>query len=327
MKRKVNLRLVEGNENLVTKNEILYKKDSTGKISLMKRNNKGILESITGGGSSEGDNVAYLYPKDKSKAVTEEYVDSFLHTILECKDTVLGALYDPNNYFGRLSVLYTDDTKDTLNNLWSMAEKMFPKTEDGTVATYIHGFTEDSPYYKILAGFHLSYEGAEVYNVLALGSEESNIYLAISLAKAEDSTIDLVVQNLGQTANTNVFSENHPAYILLNKLIGSAPEKVTTTKTNTISSTISDFEQNFFPYFNCAGTIIKGENNTPAGGWGCEITPTTSNTSIANGFTANFYYIIGNLPGTKFYKGTMTGAVDSSDSTKYSITITITPLA
>lgn len=95
MKQKVNLRLVEGDENLVTKHEILYKKDIDQKIQLFKRNNKGLLEAITKG---DWDNVVKLYPKDGNSSSVIDFMQNFWFLLGErnCSDYYFGKISKTN---------------------------------------------------------------------------------------------------------------------------------------------------------------------------------------------------------------------------------------
>lgn len=64
--------VVTGDSNKVTKNQILLK-ESNGNISLSERNDKGELETITGGGGLNGDSDYFIYIDGNKLTMFESY--------------------------------------------------------------------------------------------------------------------------------------------------------------------------------------------------------------------------------------------------------------
>lgn len=306
MKKKVNLKIVEGDEFSVAKNELLYNKVN-GEVSLKKRNSKGVLEEITKG-NLENKNIVQLYPEDKSKAYTLDFlINNILNPLQECEDAFWGVksaisgnphIYIKNN---------NSKNKEVIDTLLSTLQDVAP--EDSDDVNYIMVYGEYMlPYFAYVtkqeSSFNLKlYLGYYWYDIIVSPEEAVVVYSTIS---AQHSSCKCLQQFLKTDAL----------------------DKITTTSTITTtldSLTVVKLMSEDMCYYSEFKSLSTLGSLT---GFDCSLTPRVQGSTVMDGgFTGTYTAVLfdDNGESIKYLKGTI--VAEPANISDFKITTTVTSVS
>lgn len=314
MKKKVNLKIVEGDEFSVAKNELLYNKVN-GEVSLKKRNSKGVLEEITKG-NLENKNIVQLYPEDKSKAVTEDDLKSLLNKIDKGYDSFWQTTDTP--WDSKVIVGNTEDNKNFILDILDTLKSWTPeKTSYSFYTLYLGNYNgypnlvmgspiEEDSY----TGFYLAGIYATTYTVVQIFQSEGIWYLCASAAyiyRGEENTNDpnsiktlLNLNDITKVTTTSV-TKTYNKSLLIHDLISDGAVSLLWTYLSQIGKKL--------PSFFCV-VASKDEDKT----------------ILEGGFVANFeVQIIKNYSTQVFFKGTIDAT--PADDDNFNVTTTVTSVS
>lgn len=325
MKQKVNLRLVEGDENLVTKHEILYKKDVDQKIQLFKRNNKGLLEAITKG---DWDNVVKLYPKDGDGCSTEGSTQEDIGEIL----SLIGQGDD--FYFGKIKEDYADFrvvtlksktssiNKSIVDKIINIVKKYTPEERKELTWVWVaDGENVNMPYVAYINNkisddlfiLYIYYGNAWIYLIGTYSTQNRDVMMAFDRA-------------------TDVISNPKSEYSFLRTLLNVTDlSAVTADVTNTITADASFLQQMHYEGVVYETGYTSYDMGGKPEGMHFVLKPKKSgNSFLMSGFSAPFYYMVAKEDGSApmYVKGTVDATpMLISGENKLSITTKVTSVS